>query len=193
LVDFPPDFVAGTGLVNVNLAETQIAGSIHGNSLNQITAGRRRNVNGWNAQFFKRNGYDAGRRRCTHVTQSHHGSDGLLFGQHGGIFLQSCGILSADRFHVINKIADSHFAKAFLDTDKHFAIVAEAEFRVVVEEDFAPFEFFNADSRRQLDDRPILESPGIQQWIELLIHWSYTPQSGNQLIYRLTAATLSHR
>ena len=158
-IDFLPDFFDGAGLVNVDFAETQIAGPIHCNSFHQIAARRRRDVNARDAQFFERDGHDAGCRRRTHVAQSHHGSDGFLLRQHGGVFFQSRRILAADRFQVIDKIADSHFAKAFLDADEHLAVVAEAEFRVVVEKDFALLQFLDADSGRQLDDRPFLQSP----------------------------------
>ena len=98
-----PDFFDGAGLVNVDFAEAQIPRPIDGHSFHQISAGRRRDVDARDAQFFQGNGHDAGCRRRAHVAQSHHGGSGLFLRQHGRVLFKSRRILAADRFEVIDE------------------------------------------------------------------------------------------
>ena len=160
-----PDFFHGAGLVNIDFAETQVPRPIYRDSFHQFSAGRRRNIDAWDAQFFEGHGHDAGCRRRAHIAQSHHGGVWFFLRQHGRVLFKSRRVLTADSFEVIDKGTDPHVAKTLFNADEHFAVVAEAEFRVVIEKDLALLQFLNADPGSQLYDRPLLESPRIQQGI----------------------------
>ena len=97
-------------------------------------------------ELFKCDGYDAGGWRGSHVAESHHRRIRFFLCEHCRILFQRCGVLPSNRFPVIHKIADPHLAKALLDADEDFAVIAEAEFRVVIKENLALFQLFEAGS-----------------------------------------------
>ena len=136
-VDLLPHLLRRARLVDVDLAQAEVACPVHGHAFDELAPGRGGDVDARDAELLEGDGDDARGGRGAHIAEGQYRGDRLLLGEHGRIVLEDLGAFAAHGLLVVDEVSDAHLAEALLDPDEGLAIVAEIEFRVVVEEDLS--------------------------------------------------------
>ncbi len=105
-VDLGRDLLLCARLVDVDLAQAEIARPVDGDTLDEVAPGRGRDVDTRYAEFLEGDGNDARGRRGAHVAKGDHGSRRLFPGEHGRVLLEDLAVLAPDRLPVVDEVRD---------------------------------------------------------------------------------------
>ena len=159
------DFLHGGRLIDIHGGHAQLPGAVDADALGDAGSRRGRHIDGRNPDFLQRDGQNGGGGRRTHVAKGHDGGGGLFLGQHFGVLHQLVGVLPPDRLGILHPVflAAAQLLQALFDAVKDGVVVAEAQLRVVVEENLPLLQLLQGGPLGQLQHGTLLITPGVEQ------------------------------